>query len=327
MTRPYRLHFVSSRSKNYPQAVELAMLAYGHEIRGEDEDAWHIATFAEDQIDLMAFLYNLIRELSVPKAYEMELNDFTNSHPKPITEDMERACARLESEGYLDHYDSGNFVMATKEPEEPIPEYRRIRDLISEGNYEEAIAVYYSTLGQEYYGVLTGELISLKRLANAPLTGRDLLCFRSPSSRKGLIESNLSEYVDCIDTVLANYKKAGYKLPLDVIIEYAPTMQQMIEKQEHDWHQGVYLWDGEFKRDHTPVTIDTFDAYTCPEGRLFDRYPDQVRHCEIIEFRENWDKYAGLWTPYSPGDYQREILDKGLHPECVKFCETTKARN
>lgn len=199
-------------------------------------------------------------------------------------------------------------------PKKFLPEYQEIRVLVSNGKYEEAVQKYYDTLGDSFYGELHNELIYLKRLAKIPLSGRDLLCFRNESSRNELINSNLSEYCSCIDRALEQYREAGFKLPLDIIVETAPTIEELIEQRKQDWHQGVYLWDGKFQRDSTPVTIDSFSAQydKTPEGSLFDKYPDQVQYCRIIEAPEN-KEYRGLWTTYSPLYYQRRILDKGLH--------------
>ena len=60
MAELYRIHFGYSASKRYPQAVELSNLAYLHETRGEGEDIWHIVSFTDSQIDLMAALFKLI---------------------------------------------------------------------------------------------------------------------------------------------------------------------------------------------------------------------------------------------------------------------------
>lgn len=360
MTELYKIHFGFSKSKRYPQAVELSRLAHQHEIRGEGEDMWHIVSFTDEQNDLMASLYKTAKNLPRPKVYEanvlslilycrnghydyayaskaykdrvrsaaerlkietgktfQELVDFLGeNYLKPWQEDMVKVKEKLRKEGYIDFIDpiTINLVKAQKKPKEYITQYQEIRELISTGKYEKAVQKHYDTLGNKFYGELHNELIYLKHLANIPLTGRDLLYFRSESLRNELINFNLSEYCSCIDTVLEQYLKAGLKSPLDIIIENAPTMEELIEQKKQDWHLGVYLWDGEFKRDNTLVTIDSFSAQydKTPEGRLFDRYPDQVQHCRLIEAPED-RAYAGLWTTYSPSYYQRQILDKGLH--------------
>ncbi|MFC1953258.1 hypothetical protein ACFLWR_03915 [Chloroflexota bacterium] len=60
MTELYRIHFSYSGSKRYHQAVELCKFAHRHEIRGEGEDIWHIVSFTDFQIGLMAALYKLL---------------------------------------------------------------------------------------------------------------------------------------------------------------------------------------------------------------------------------------------------------------------------
>jgi len=370
MTELYRIHFGFSRSKRYPPAVELSKLAYQHETRGEGEDIWHIVSFTDSQIDLMAALYKLLvgksafspcfMNISRPKIYGADilslitycrkdgqydyayhsqkhkgrirlaaerlktetgksLQDlarvFEDNYWEPARKDIAAVEQRIIHEGYIDFQDaSGELVKATKKPKEYIAHYQEVRDLISGGKYVEALQKYYAIPGDRFYGELTGELIYLKRLASIPLTGRDLLYFRSESSRNEFIASNLVEYVSCIDEILGQLQGMGRKSLLDILLEYAPTMETMIEQRKQDWHKGVYLWDGEFKRDSTPVNLDSFSVQfdACPWGRLFDRYPDQVQHCRIIEYPPD-TKYMGLWATYSPSCYQTEILNGGLH--------------
>ena len=367
MSELYKIHFGFSKSRRYPQAVELAKLAHKHEIKGEGEDIWHIVTFTNEQIDLMASFYKIARSLPYPKIYgadvlslilylsegyeysynshakknrirkaserlqietkktPQELASFLDDkHWKAYQQDMARVNEILRNEGYLDSFDhtTMRYIGATKRPKEAILEYREIRELITNGKYEEAVKKYCNTLGDRFYGELHNELTYLKRLAKIPLTGRDILFFRNESSRNELIDSNLSEYCLCIDRVLAQYQEAGLKLPLDIIIENAPTMEELIKQRKHDWHSGVYLWDGKFQRDNTTVTIDSFSTQydKVLEGRFFERYPDQVRYCTIIETPED-KKYTGLWTTYSPSYYQRYILDKGLHLNGIEAYE------
>jgi hypothetical protein len=361
MVELYRIHFGFSRSKRYPQAIELAQLANQHQILGEGDDAWHIVTTTEDQVNLMASLYISAKSLGLPrihganilsiylscssdrtynrayasKAYKErvrtaveKLQQETGKSSKdlamylrekylnPIREDMAKVQDRLKRDALIDHIDHRNstWVRANTKPEEPITIYKQIRERISGGRYTDAIDDYYAYAGNRYYTELIGELIYLKHLAKIPLTGRDLLNFRSDASRDELISTNLAEYVDCIDEALTQLEKMGRKSPLDILLEYAPTMEKMIEDRERDWNKGVYLWGGEFRMNSSPITLNNFSTKydACPEGRLFDRYPDQVQHCRIIEYPPD-TRYVGLWTLYSPSCYQTEILDKGLH--------------
>jgi len=362
MAELYRIHFGFSRSKRYPQAVELAQLANQHQILGEGDDSWHIVTMTEDQVNLMASLYIRAKSLGAPRTYRDDqilaiyltcssgetynyadaskeykeriydaiekLQEETGKSAEDLTayirekwmnqirEDMDKVEDRLKRDGLIDYIDHRNstWVRANAKPKEPITIYNQIRECISAGRYADAIDDYYTYAGNRYYTELIDELIYLKRLAKIPLTGRDLLYFRSESSRDELISSNLSEYVDCIDKTISQLPKMERKSPLDILLEYAPTMEKMIEDREYDWNKGVYLWDGEFRMNSSPVTLNNFSTKydACPEGRLFDRYPDQVQHCRIIEYPPD-TKYVGLWTTYSPSCYKTEILDKGLH--------------
>jgi hypothetical protein len=181
---------------------------------------------------------------------------------KTYQQDMMKVNEKLRDEGYLDSFNNTTmeYINATKEPKEFLPEYQEIRKLISNGKYEDAVQRYYDTIGDRFYGELHSELIYLKRLAKIPLTGRDLLYFRNEASRNELINTNLSEYCSCINNVLEQYREAGLKQPLDIIVENAPTMEELIEQRKQKWHLGVYLWKGKFQRDYTPVTTDSFSA-------------------------------------------------------------------
>jgi hypothetical protein len=362
----YKIHFGFSKSKRYPQALELAKLANKHEIRGEGEDIWHIVTFKNEQIDLMASFYKIAKSLSRPKIYGIDIislilylrdgykyfydsnakknfidqaakrlqtetkknsqelaNYLDKKYLQKYEQDMSRVIEKLQNEGFFDSFNHATmkFIKATKKPEEALPEYRKIRGLIENRKYEEAINSYYNTLGNNFYGELHNELIYLKRLAKIPLTGRDLLYFRSESSRDELVNSNLSEYCLCIDKVLEQYQKAGLNSPLEILINNAPTMEELIEKRKEEWH-GIYLWNGKYQRDNTQVTIDSFSPQydKTPEGRLFDKYPDQVQYCRIIEISED-KRFKGLWTSYSPSYYKRYILNKGYHLNGIEAYE------
>ncbi len=371
MTGLYRIHFGYSRSKRYPQAVELSKFACKHEIRSEGEDIWHIVSFTDSQIDLMAALYKLLigksnvvpsfRSIPRPKIYGADIlslflccrkeglwnyprksqkpkervrltaeklktetgNSFhdlarfiEDTYLEPIRKDMSIVDHRMKYEGYIGFIDSatGDLVKATREPKEYIAQYQEVRGLISKSKYEEAVQKYYDILRDRFYGELHGELIYLKRLAMVPLAGRDLLYFRSESSRDEIISTNIAEYVDCLDEALTQLEKMGRKSPLEILLEYAPTMEKMIKARETDWNQAVYLWSGELKRNSQQITLADFSTQydACPPGRLFDRYPDQVQHCRIIGCPPD-TQYLGLWTTYQPTYYQTAIIDKGLH--------------
>ncbi|HEV2327627.1 MAG TPA: hypothetical protein VGY56_02435 [Verrucomicrobiae bacterium] len=222
---------------------------------------------------------------------------------------------KLQAEGCLDGFDYATTkpIAATRPvPGEPLSHINRIRELIAVGNGAAAVAAYYESLGNKFYGDLTGELIFLKRLFRIPLAGRDLLFFRSESSRDSFVRQNLAQYVDCIDATLARNLESGQKQPLEILLENAPTMEQMIEAKKHEWHFGAYLLDGEIKRDSSKVSQDTFSRDSCPEGRLFDRYPDQVQNCRIGTWVAD-SEYDGVWTQYTPAFCEEKIYSCGLH--------------
>jgi hypothetical protein len=286
----YRIRFgFSKRSKRYPQALELAELAHQHQTIGEEPDEWHVVTFTEDEVDLMAALYEIASKLPRPTVYGADIlllhlycnhDHYDNRYDSNASEervrlaaeklmqekgmtlrelagfvtenywnrwqdDMVRVNQKLSEEGYLDKYvqdENGNmpvYARATKRPKEYIQQYARMRELVSKGRYEEAIELYYQTLGDDYYGPLHCELIYLKRLAKEPLQGRDVLFFRSESSRTEFIDGHLEEYCSCIDLVLANRSALGLESPIDILTRYAPTTDELIRRTEHDWHMRV----------------------------------------------------------------------------------------
>jgi len=226
---------------------------------------------------------------------------------------------KLKGEGCLDGFDYGTMksMPATRPlPAEPVAYIKKIRGLIAANAGTKAVAAYYESLGSKFYGELTNELIYLKRLSRIPLAGRDLLFFRSESSCDDFLRHNLAEYVECIDIALARCRDSGLVQPLDIILEHSPTMEQMIEARRHDWHFGAYLINGGVKRDFTPVDFSAqYDS--CPEGRLFDRYPDQVRHCRA-ENRVEDSEYFRLWTNYSPGFCEEKVYGCGLHIKMIE---------
>jgi hypothetical protein len=239
-----------------------------------------------------------------------------DKYVEPVNRDMLTIFQKLRAERRLDGYDHTamkSIPAARPIPAEPVGAMSEIRALISAGRLEEAVTAYYSYLGDKLYGELTSELIYLKRLAGCPLAGRDLLVFRSESSCDDFLRQHFNEYVRCIDLALAECEKAGQTQPLNLLLQHAPTMEQMIEARHNDWNFAAYLKDGTVKRGSQSVTIHNFSAQydACPEGRIFDRYPDQVRHCGDRWIEDS--EYSGLWTLYSPAFYKENIDDVGLH--------------
>lgn len=233
---------------------------------------------------------------------------------EPVSRDMLAVSQKLQAAGRLHRVDRASLklIPATRPiPDETVAPIRELRGLVAAGRLEDAITAYYAHLGDKFYGELTGELIYLKRLAAVPLTGRDLLFFRSESSCDDFLRHHLKEYVQCIDFALAQCERLGQPQPLNLLLQHAPTMEQMLEARRRDWHLGAYLDNGVVKRDSTPVTIHSFSRNACPEGRIFDRYPDQVWHC--ARRRTEDSEYSGLWTLYSPAFCKENIDDVGLH--------------
>ena len=233
---------------------------------------------------------------------------------EPVNHDTLAVSEKLRAVGRLDRVDRASLklIPATRPiPDEPVGAFKEIRGLVAAGQLQDAIAAYYARLGDKFYGELTGELIYLKRLAGVPLAGRDLLFFRSESSCDDFLRQHLEEYVLCIDLALAQCERVGQPQPLHLLLQHAPTMEQMIEARRNDWHLGAYLDDGVVKRDSTPVTIHSFSRDACPEGRIFDRYPDQVRHCGKRWVEDS--EYSGVWTLYSPAFCKEKVDDVGLH--------------
>ena len=65
-TKLYKYYFAPTQSRIFPQAKEIADLAYKHEILDNEQGICHVVTFTEDQLDLMAFFYNVARNLLPP---------------------------------------------------------------------------------------------------------------------------------------------------------------------------------------------------------------------------------------------------------------------
>jgi hypothetical protein len=244
-----------------------------------------------------------------------ELSDYLYAkYVDPRAKDMARARDKLISERRIDYIDpkTQTWVRSVSKPREPVTRIQNIRDLIAGGHYVSAVDTYYAMLGDRPYGEYTRELIYLKRLGNVPLAGRDLVFFRSESSRGDLVDTNLSEYVFCIDTVLSRCATEGRSIPLQVIYQNAPTLQQVIDRHNKE-HRGHILRGDSVEMGDPPMTAESlstvFDA--CPEGRLFDRYPDQIRYCRYYECNEEL-RFEHAWATFSPAFLQSQVYDAGL---------------
>jgi hypothetical protein len=393
----YRIHFGESDSDTFNEALELSKLAtwyqnYQREImvynpfQGEYRDQrlpqsfirhrWHIAVFDDDQIDLMARFYMLVKDLPAPSLFgtgldllerycispdpgkfspeewqeirrtveliELGINDkfpdvIENSadlyiRHKIVGEwrsDLNRVVSKLTEEKYIDSIDlsTGKTLLGAKTPKDYGLLYKNLRIQIEDRKYRAAVETYYEILGDRLYDTsLHRELIYLKHLADIPLEGRDLIRFRTESSRTDLIRSHTSEYCATINAVLNQWKLAGLKGPLDILSEHGLDLDTMLERLRKQ-HSTRYIYLApEYQNEvrdgnDSPVTIDWLGAgyedpdttkwYKCSAGKIFSIYPDLIQHCELIEAPIT-KRHFGVWTRYSPEFYQREVLEQGL---------------
>lgn len=241
------------------------------------------------------------------------LSDIRKKYVEEPQKDWLAVIKKLEQEGYYEPNMNGN-IETEKKPQEPVLEYRQIRDLIVKKKYKQAINWFYFLPKEKLFDQLHNELIYLKRLAKIAIEGRDILFLKNESNRSDLVKENLFEYEAHVNKVLRQMKSSGMKPLLDIIIEHAPTMEEKVAERKRDWRLGVYLWDGKFKRDTTPVTNASFSAQydQVPYGRFFKRYPDQIKYCGLIKVPVAIRR-KGLWTTYSPDYIKGKIINKGLH--------------
>lgn len=285
----YKYYFAPTHGRIFPQAKEIADLAHKHEILNDDNSICHVVTFTEDQLDLMASFYYVARNLLPPQGMHFKEGILARV-------EIQR---KLEKEGYI----SSN----EKKPEEYVPKYIVIKKLIDEQRYYEAVEKYYQVLGANAYGELHDELIYLKRLGSIHLSGRDLLFYRSESDRSDLVRSNVSEYCRYIDKVIDEYKDKGLQLPLDVLKKTTFTVAELDKPITI-----IFLRDGRIEKKEVSKLDWHYSAFT-RAGRLFDKYVDQVKSCNILEEKKYNPRYFYLWTTYSPSFFQAEVLDKGYY--------------
>lgn len=356
----FTLHFGYSNSRRYAQARELANLCFRHVVIGEGRNVWHRVTFTEEQIDLMASLYDLVRGFFYPRLYDapawsihaylkngryeyayatpgqrrrvreagerlkaahggdaaVALAALTSEILHPIAEDLRVVSDALLAKGYLvfqSHTDPQ--VHAPKRPRECHPGYAAVRRAIDEGRLVEAVNLYYQALGDRPFGELHPELLYLKRLAVVPLLGRDILAFRSPSTWTDLIKDHIEEYCTCIDAAVQAAMSVGRESPLNVLCAGVPTLAELIERTEQRYHHQAYVWEPPYdwvKLDQTVVTAEHFGSFTCPTGRLFDRYVNPLVYHWSGDEMEEYVFENSVWTAVSPDFVEREILANGL---------------
>lgn len=234
----------------------------------------------------------------------------------PISRDMEMARQRLIAEGMIEYVDpqSGLVIRAKKSCREPIKCIREIKARIQARDYAGAVNAYYRMLGDEYYGPLTYELLYLKRLGGMPLDPRDLLYFKPEASRSKLVVGNLDEYVALIAEVMKQARDEGMPMPIDILCESVPTMEDLVDRRIRKWHQGVHIWKGRIERDFTPVEVHDFSYKWdwCQEGRFFKRFPDPILFSRALEPRQRKES-LGLWVTYDPEFLDAHVYQKGLH--------------
>jgi hypothetical protein len=293
MDKFYKFYFAPKDGRVFPQALELAELAYKHEILKDGNETCHVVTFNEHQIELMALFYNVAGNLR-PKGNHVMTGLFSRLKAKSI----------LEKEGYLGKHENN-----PKKPREFIPKYIEIRKLISKRNFIEAVKKYYASLGSEFYGPLHKELIYLKKIGEIHLKGRDLLAFKTISDQSNLIQSNIGEYCNYLDETTKKWMENGLDMPLDILIKNTPTIEEL-DKRITVANLKV---NGIDKIDTT--LLDWYYGSFNLKGRMFNRYLDLVKLCSIEkgERKYNLTRNAGLWTNFSPVYYQKEVLEKGYY--------------
>ena len=303
----HRIHFAYSRSRRYPQALELAPLADRHEVRGQGHSVWHILHFRDDQLDLMAAVYALVKGFSPHSMASLGKAVFTEAH-----RDMLKAAIRLREEGYEDSYGREGYIAATRKPSEPRVGYRDIRHLIAEGSYKEAVDRYYGLLGDKPYDELHSELLYLKRLGSIPLVGRDILPFRPESAYNELVRRNLAEYCSCIDSALGGLDADDPRSPDRILAKSVATLPELIQHEQQRLDTEVFLRDGNVARNSETIGVDFFGTFACPRGRLFDRYVNPLVPSFTEEQLFAAPSDAGLWVIYPPDFVEQNITAKGL---------------
>lgn len=287
--RFFKYYFAPTKGRVFPQAVEIADLAHKHEILDDSHGICHVVTFTEDQVDLMASFYNMARNLLPPMGQYFK----------------EGILARLEIQRKLDK--EGYISSNGKKPSEYVPKYIQLKKFIAAQDYATAVEKYYEMLDDKDYGELHTELIYLKRLGNIHLAGKDLLFFRPESDRSDLVRSNLPEYRQLIDAVINDYKDKGLQLPVDILKKTTVAVADVDNPITI-----VFLHNGNIEKQEVPK-IDWLFSQVTRTGRLFDKYIDQVKSCNILEDKKYNSRYYRFWTTYAPELFKEEITDKGYY--------------
>lgn len=242
---------------------------------------------------------------------------------------MKRVESKLFEKGYLDYPTSqtDSVIRNVKQPKNYLSLCQTIKSQISQGLFADAVSTCYEITDGKYFGGMFRELIYLKFLGRIPLTGKDLVHFRTDSDRTDLINNHFDEYILCIDTALSQQAENGRPELLDILAEYVLTISQMVDRvNQRILRKGVFLSSRErSESSNTKIILfapETFGSgsyrddkttkeYKILKGKLFDIYPSFVQHCSIIEAPIE-KQHFGLWTEYSPSFFQENITEKGL---------------
>jgi hypothetical protein len=237
-----------------------------------------------------------------------------------INTDMQAAKQRLVDERMIDyvHRRKGPWVHVTREVEEPVHGIAAVKQRTKAGDYAGAVEAYYEMLGRDYYGPLTYELIYLKRLARLPLEPRDYLYFKHKTAKTDLIDENIEEFLECIKETLEWARSQDMQTPMEIIYESVPTMEELLERRRKKWHEGVYIKEGKFNRDFTPVKLDgfTYKWDWCQDGRIFPKYPDPILFSRALEPQQRKEAFS-LWITYPPELLEKKVYRKGLHVNAI----------
>ena len=228
----------------------------------------------------------------------------------PVKEYFLPVLHRLEKEGYLLEGVGGGHIEGKKKPREHIKNYQTIKDLIDNKKYKQAIQKYYKLLGNNFYNSeLHDELIYLKRIADVPFEGRDLLFLKTQSSQSDLIKNNPLEYTRCLDKVIHNNKKLGIKSPLNIIKDYAPLIKELIDKKK----KKIILSKKGLDRfeDVSPSSFSIEYDYV-EQGRFFEGFPNQIKFCGISSTSTEDKSINRVWIEFSPDYIKKEVGDKNL---------------
>jgi|TARA_B100000315_G_scaffold225766_1_gene232257 hypothetical protein len=299
MEKLYKFYFTSNDGRTFSQALELAELAHKHEILKDGNETCHVVTFNEQQIELMALFYNVAGNLRTKGS----------SYTMAGLWSRIEITSRLEEEGYYRTYPNN-----PKKPREFVPKYIEIRKLISERNFAGAVQKYYASIGSEFYGFLHKELVYLKKIGRIHFKGRDLLAFKVESDQSNLIKSNIREYCDCLDNTIRKWMENDLQLPLDILTKSSPAIEDLDKEIT-----VVNLNDNGIEKTSFTLLVWYYGRYAL-SGRLFDRYLDLVKLCDIEEEKKyNLGRYARLWTTYSPAYYQKEVIEKGYYLNYIEI--------